>query len=226
MNKFRIALPAIVLSGLVLSASPSFADNSGNGRGEGHDPVTICHNGVLISVDDDGAYNGHKNHSDDIFPETLGRTVTEADCAAVPESPAEQDNIIGSSQSLSYECTGTVSYSSGREETIVERTAVIDGAEVIQGCGLTPGDLPSAKPAESQPEAPVVPAPTPEVPSAVVGPDVQAVPAAPLATTGTLVSETKPTELAYTGFDLQSLLLGLGAVGLGIGALRLRKKLV
>lgn len=78
------ALLLILVFGI---ASLAFAApaNATNENVNDHTPVTFCHNGKLITTDENGL-NGHQNHENDVFFEDLGREVTEADCG----SPVEE----------------------------------------------------------------------------------------------------------------------------------------
>src|SRR5688500_18071795 len=66
----RVFLIVVALFATLLTASTTLATNTP--AEQGHDPVTFCHqkgNGeyVLITTDDDGEINGHRNHRADIF---------------------------------------------------------------------------------------------------------------------------------------------------------------
>ena len=81
MDKFKYILPIVSGLGVFLGAinlnSNVIASNPPNGGG--HTPVKICHATgsktnpfVEITVDDDGAYDGHTFHGDDIIPAAAG----------------------------------------------------------------------------------------------------------------------------------------------------------
>jgi hypothetical protein len=86
-----VILSSVLLAG---SAAPALA------TGEGHTPVSYCHNGQYITTDDNGAINGHKTgrgiHANDVFAEDLGRPVEPADCKApvpTPVAPNPDDTL-------------------------------------------------------------------------------------------------------------------------------------
>ena len=75
-------LPAgLVLAGISLLATANLGASGARagGGGQGHTPVTICHwvpahggSYIVITVDDDGAFQGHAGHPNDIIPAPAG----------------------------------------------------------------------------------------------------------------------------------------------------------
>lgn len=88
----------IVVLALALLLVVSRADAAR--QGGGHDPVTICHNGHSIIVDDDGAYSGHIHHPDDLFPgdagyeECIGGEVTTASPTTSPTATPTTSSTV------------------------------------------------------------------------------------------------------------------------------------
>lgn len=220
MKTLNLSAAALIAASGLLLTGP--AANATPDKETGHAPVTFCHNGQLITTDDDGL-NGHKNHEDDVFEWEIGRPVTEADCAA----PVDEDPVIGSSKTVSYTCdavagnfeltTTIVTRASGQESVTEVSARPLTEEETLEHCGPTPGDLPVAPetPVETPVETPAVPE-QPVTPSSPEQPVLPAVPAEQASVTPEQVVATqKPTELAYTGFNW--LAFSLGAVALGAG---------
>lgn len=92
--KFRIlAVIALLVGSIGVVAFAATQANAG-GRGGGHDPVTICHNGHTITVDDD-AVPAHLAHGDTLGecePEpcpSVSRTGDQDPCEPTEPTPTE-----------------------------------------------------------------------------------------------------------------------------------------
>lgn len=62
MHKFTRLIAALALTFVSVVGVSTLA--SAGGKGEGHSPVTFCHNGHTITTDDDGQIKGHLKHVD------------------------------------------------------------------------------------------------------------------------------------------------------------------
>jgi hypothetical protein len=81
------ALLLILVFGIASLALAAPA-NASSENGNGHTPVTFCHNGNLITTDENGL-NGHENHPNDVFP-VDGQELTQEDCG----TPIEEDPVV------------------------------------------------------------------------------------------------------------------------------------
>src|SRR5688572_18662282 len=81
MKKTLTALAAC--AGLVFVPSAALANGN---HGEGHTPVTFCHNGHAITTDDDGLIKGHMRHVYE-GKDTLGECPTPTPTPTVEPSP-------------------------------------------------------------------------------------------------------------------------------------------
>jgi len=73
-GRLSLALATGLAAIALVSAFGAVQASGGEGRGGGHDPVTICHwvpahggSFVVITIDDDGL-NGHGDHENDVIP--------------------------------------------------------------------------------------------------------------------------------------------------------------
>lgn len=73
-GRWSLALATGLAAIALVSAFGAVQASGGEGRGGGHDPVTICHwvpahggSFVIITIDDDGL-NGHGDHENDVIP--------------------------------------------------------------------------------------------------------------------------------------------------------------
>lgn len=208
-----LTVGSIVLSGLVLSASPALANN-GNGKGKGHTEVAICHGGKLITIDDNGL-NGHKNHSGDKFGEGL----TEADCTIPPQPaplfpegdvtttyqcdvkhPTRTDHITFTRIDYVYDENSNSWVLGPEQKSSSQHVFFLTAEQVLEHCKPTPGDLPiSDNPVAGTPDSPVgtVTPVTPETPTVSETPaEDMTYPAAPPATTDLVLDNTVPAESA------------------------------
>lgn len=190
-------LVGATLSSLIFSTAPAFAESNGNGGG--NTPVTFCHNGTLITTDDDGEIHGHRTakgthgiHINDVFSEDIGgRLVTREDCmssvavevTAAPTPPTESEPIV-------------------KGETPVSPVPVPDHAEPNPE---TPATVADPEPVTAYP----APSVTPNTVNGVVPASANPTPAP---TSSVTPAATATDRLANTGAN--DMLLIWGAVGL------------
>lgn len=128
---------SLILMGLATLAiamgTPGGSAQEGNGNGEGHTPVTLCHwvpahggSFIVITVDDDGA-NGnanlqaHEGHENDIIPAPGGECP-----AAAPTTTPQPTNTPGGGATITATPTNT-SVGGGATNTPTRTNTPVDG---------------------------------------------------------------------------------------------------
>ena len=194
-------LPALVGLGAFIAALGVFAAgaiaNNGNGNGDGYVPVTICHatpTGAgnsgpankyeLITPDNQGVFEGHLGHPNDIIPASKEGCPTPAgDTEVTATAPTFIDPtcdvgagiVIPEVTSVQYKVKGTVAPG----ETVEVNAKALPGYELVgtKEWKHTYGRLPEncASPVEVTPTAPTFQDPTCDVGAAVNFPTVKGV---------------------------------------------------
>lgn len=187
-------LVGATLSSLLFSTAPAFAESKG--KGEGNTPVTFCHNGHLITTDDDGELNGHRTkkgiHVHDVFAEDRTSPLNAGVCLAAlaPVTP---------------------------EPSAVPSEAPTKGITPASPVVIPPHSEPNlsgaSEPTEQAYPAPVV---TPNTVNGVVPDSANPTPApvAPTATATDRLADTGANDLLYIwgAVGLLALLAGLASV--------------